>query len=71
MGLEDGQEIFQLYGGSSFIVDVVRMEISPENDLYFSDIMFVQYKDKEYELRWDDYEATYHGKIEGKEGYIG
>lgn len=69
--MDEDQEIFQLYSGSSFLVRLVRMEMSPENDLYFSDIMYVEVDGQEHRLDWDDYEATYVGKINGKEGYIG
>jgi len=46
------------------------LELKKTEHGMFSDIMVVEYKDKDYELLWDEHYSYYVGKIDGVEGYI-
>ncbi|QGH74652.1 hypothetical protein DSS3PM1_00013 [Bacteriophage DSS3_PM1] len=72
--MQDGyDEVFHLQGnteGEYLMIKVTGTEMSPENDLFFSDIMHVEYKGQPYTIHWDDYDACYAGRVDGKYGYV-
>lgn len=67
---EGVQELFMIYGGGSFVVEVTGYEDSVDNLNFFPDIMYVCYDGKEWELEWNDFKGAYEGVIFGAEGMI-
>jgi len=63
-------ETFFPYNQLKSHILVSFVELKKTKEAMFSDIMTVEYKNKEYDLVWDDYHSQYTGEINGIEGFI-
>ena len=50
------------------LVDFVEMKKT--NNAVMADIMVVKYKNREYELLWNDYYSYFSGSVNGEQGFI-
>jgi len=50
------------------MVDIIQTKTTESST--FPDILVVKYKEKEYELYWNEWYSYYIGKLEGIEGFI-